>query len=366
MTSALARAPLLALGALSLVTALAGGLVRLGWPAPAWLAPGAAYHGPLMIGAFLGTVIGVERAVALGGRWPLLGPLATGLGGLALLLGAPPPLGPLLMALGAACLCVVLTIIVRRHRALHTVTMAFGGLAWLVGTALWVASWPVYRVVPWWAGFLVLTIAGERLELARLRRLTVGAGRGFVAVVLLLAVALALTAVAPAAGAPVLGVAWLAVAAWLGRFDIARWTVRQSGLPRFIAVALLAGYLWLAIAGLLTLAIGDVAAGPAYDAILHAIFLGFVFSMIFGHAPIILPAVLGIGVTYRPVFYAHLAVLHGSLILRTTADVAGWSAGRQWGGLLNLLAVVLFFVNTAAAARHARRQRCGDGGRVPS
>ena len=59
------RLPLIALGVLSLLGALGGGLVRLGWPLPT--TPGlVAFHGPLMVAGFLGTVIGLERAVALG------------------------------------------------------------------------------------------------------------------------------------------------------------------------------------------------------------------------------------------------------------------------------------------------------------
>ncbi|HJS36788.1 MAG TPA: hypothetical protein VJ789_01515, partial [Burkholderiales bacterium] len=59
------RLPLLALGFLSLALGVAGGLVRLGAEIPA--PPGAiALHGPLMVSGFLGTVIGLERAVALG------------------------------------------------------------------------------------------------------------------------------------------------------------------------------------------------------------------------------------------------------------------------------------------------------------
>ena len=38
--------------------------------------------------------------------------------------------------------------------------------------------------------------------------------------------------------------------------------------------------------------------------------LGFVFSMVFGHAPIIFPAVLRVAVPYHPVFYVPLALLH--------------------------------------------------------
>ena len=60
-----ARFPLMALGLLALLTALWGGLVRLGW---AWPLPWPTLfiaHGPLMVCGFLGTLIGVERAVAL-------------------------------------------------------------------------------------------------------------------------------------------------------------------------------------------------------------------------------------------------------------------------------------------------------------
>ena len=44
---------------------------------------------------------------------------------------------------------------------------------WLVGNTCWLVGWPVPQVVPWWSGFLVLTIAGERLELSRVLRLSV-------------------------------------------------------------------------------------------------------------------------------------------------------------------------------------------------
>ena len=43
----------------------------------------------------------------------------------------------------------------------------------------------------------------------------------------------------------------LVLAVWLFRYDIARRTVLQSGLTRFIALCLLAGYGWLAVGGVL-------------------------------------------------------------------------------------------------------------------
>jgi hypothetical protein len=133
--------------------------------------------------------------------------------------------------------------------------------------------------------------------------------------------------------------------------DIARRTVRQRGLTRFIAAAMLSGYAWLAAGGVLFAVLGGrLVAGPPYDAALHAVFVGFVFSMIFGHAPVILPAVLRVAVPYRAWFYAHLLLLHLSLALRVGGDLLGWWGVRRWGGLLGAAAILLFLALTAASA----------------
>ncbi len=92
-------------------------------------------------------------------------------------------------------------------------------------------------------------------------------------------------------------------------------------------------------------------AGPWYDAMLHAVFVGFVMSMIFGHAPVIFPAVLGGSVRFGRLFYAPLALLHASLALRVAGDL-GASPLRAWGGLLNMAAIVLFLAQMAASVRH--------------
>ncbi|MBI2206481.1 MAG: hypothetical protein HYU41_21825 [Candidatus Rokubacteria bacterium] len=336
----------MALGGLALVGALLGGLVRIGWvlSVPATLVM---FHGPLMSAGFLGTVIGLERAVALGRLWAYAAPVASGLGGLALLVGAPG--GAWLMMLGSAVMVLVFAEILRRQAALFTAVMALGALCWAIGQALWLAGEPMHHVAFWWAGFLVLTIAGERLELTRLLRLGGPSRAAFVLAVIVLLGGLGSMPFTFVAGVRMTGVAFVALALWLGRFDIARRTIGTSGLPRFIATALLSGYAWLGVAGLLAMRWGGVTAGPSYDAMLHAVFVGFVFSMIFGHAPIIVPALLGRAVPYRPRFYVHLAVLHASLALRIVGDLAPWPPGREWGGLVNALAIVLFFASTAAA-----------------
>ena len=339
----------MAFGVLAFLGALWGGLLRLGWPLPV-VSSVAAFHGPLMVSGFLGTVIGMERAVALGRPWAYAAPLAAGLGALALMTGRPGGVGPLLLTAASLGLAAVFLAILRRQAALFTVVMTLGAGAWLAGQVLWLWGWPLHRVVLWWAAFLVLTIAGERLELSRLVRIS-GVGRAaFLAAIALFLAGLVLTGIAADAGARLSGVGLVVLALWLARYDVARRTVRQPGLTRFIALCLLSGYVWLGAAGLLAIVGGGVAAGPQYDALLHMLFLGFVFSMIFGHAPIIFPAVLGWRVTFRPTFYAHLGLLHLTLILRVAGDLLTWLPARRWGGLLNVLALLLFFVNTAYGA----------------
>jgi hypothetical protein len=245
--------------------------------------------------------------------------------------------------LGAAVMVLVCLESVRAQTALFTVVIALGACSWLAGQVLWAAGWPMHRIVYWWMGFLVLTVAGERLELTRVLRLGPKTRAAFLAAIVAFVMGIALTLPAPEVGVRLAGVAMVAMGLWLGAFDLARRTIRSSGLARFIAVALLSGYAWLGITGLLALRFGAVAAGAEYDAILHALFLGFVFSMIFGHAPIIVPTVLRVGVGYRPAFYFPLGLLHASLVLRVIGDCAAWPPGRQWGGLLNAAALLAFF-----------------------
>jgi hypothetical protein len=107
-------------------------------------------------------------------------------------------------------------------------------------------------------------------------------------------------------------------------------------------MCLFSGFIWLGISGVLQLYFGALYAGPFYDAVLHAIFVGFVISMIFGHAPIIFPAILGTPVNFYPAFYGHLLLLHLSLLLRITGDLTSQLAVRKWGGLLNEFAILLF------------------------
>lgn len=162
--------PFLFMAILALLFALWAGLIRLGWQLPALTPSLALAHGPLMISGFLGTLITLERAVATQKKWMYLPPLLSGLGWLVTVLMPSPPLGPILLTIASLGGVAILIVMTRRELALHTVTMLLGMLAWFTGNVLWLFGWQIYQVVFFWQAFLVLTIAGERLELSRVLR----------------------------------------------------------------------------------------------------------------------------------------------------------------------------------------------------
>jgi hypothetical protein len=156
----------------------------------------------------------------------------------------------------------------------------------------------------------------------------------------------------------VAGIGLLALTAWLARNDIARRTVRMPGVTRFIALCLLAGYAWLAVAGVVWVAGGMESTMLWMDLRLHALFLGFVISMVFGHAPVIVPAVLRVPLPYKPWFYLHLTLLHTGLLVRLAGDALSVTDLRIAGGVMNVTSILLFVgVSAAASVGEARRRR---------
>lgn len=349
------RLPVVVAGGLALLTGLYAALLLLGFLLPS---PGHALedvHGPVMVFGFVGTLIATERAVALGARWGLLAPASSGLGSILLVTTGPGIAGKLLLAAGAVALLGVYGSLWRRQHSVAILAQAVGAAAWYAAVLLWLGGFPVSATVPWLASFLVATIAGERLELAHIGLTRPDAERWFLVVLAALVTGGASAAVWPDAGGHLFGAALLGVVAWLASFDVARRTIRATGLPRYVAIGLLTGYGWLTLAGLLWAGAGRITSGPTYDATLHAVFLGFVMSMVFVHAPVILPAVLRRPLPYHPVLYLPLALLHISLLLRVgVGDGLGVTWVWRWSGVLNVVSV-LGFVACAAALAMRRR-----------
>ncbi len=182
---------------------------RAGWnvgrPSPELTA----VHGPLLAFGFLGTLIGLERAVALRRPWGYAAPGLTIAAAAALLVGLPESVGQALLTAAGLVVAGLFAIVVRAHASASNVILLAGALVWAGSGAIW--AWTSLAVVTaWWASFLVLTILGERLELAPLR----GAGvlRPLLPLGLSsLALGLVVTLVAPGAGVRVVGASFAAV-----------------------------------------------------------------------------------------------------------------------------------------------------------
>jgi len=350
--------PLLGLGVLTLLlAAVAGGLLRVGVVLPGagdapWLGHAAGFHAALMIGGFLGSAIGLERAVAVKRRLAFIAPLTAMLGGLCLLSGQADA-GAWLLVAAAAAFVIVNLVVVRRQFAAHTVLLLAGACAWLAGNLLFAISVRPAAPLPWWFAFLVMTIAAERLEMTRVMRRGPEVGLLLFAVLALMLAGAAWFVASPAPGGLLFGIALTLLAGWFGWFDVARRTIRAHGLARYMAAALLGGYVWLAIAGMAW--IGMAFGLPLRDTALHALGLGFIVSMMMGHAPVILPAVARIKLRFGGWFYAPLIALHVSLVLRLGFGATDM-AWRARGAVFNAAALALFIATIGGAALAWRHQ----------
>jgi len=273
-----------------------------------------------------------------------------------LLLGGAETAGAIMLTLGSAVFLAVALNVVRRQPEPFTRLLALAALAWVAGNVLWASGAPVPEVVPAWAAFLVLTIAGERLELSRFLKPWRWRNPTLALPIALIGGGAALAAGGLPYAWTAFGAGCLTLVAWSLMNDVVRRTIRQTGLTRYVAVCLLSGYVWLGVAGLLAPALDGGFDTAHYDAALHALFVGFVFAMVFGHAPVILPAVLKVKLPFRPLFYAPLALLHLSLALRLAGDLSGADPLRAWGGLLNGATILAFAALVVTSIVSAKRQ----------
>ena len=352
----LGRLLLLLPGGVALLAGLDAALILLGLPAPVRADRLPQVHGMLLVVGFVGTLIALERAVALRRRAGFLAPALLGAGALLLLSPFPLEVGQALQTLGAAATVAVYAALWRRQRDEAVLVQALGAVLVTGALILWLGGVPVPQLLPWLAGFVVLTIGGERLELARI---AMGPRAGQVLALLASAVVAAVVAALlwPSAGHALLGAALLGLVGWLAAHDVARRTVRATGLTRFMAGCMLAGYAWIGVAAATWLVLGEPT-GAAYDAVVHAVFLGFTLSMIMAHAPVILPAVLRRPLPYHPVLLLPAALLHASLALRVLGgDARGIEVAWQVGGVLAVVAVLLFAILAAWSAATAASPR---------
>lgn len=338
---------------LSLLAGLDAALILVGLPAPVTTARLPETHGMLLVLGFVGTLISLERATALKRWYGYAAPALLGVGGV-LLITDPVPLivAKSFLAAGAAALTALyIPLWRRRYDAQLLVQMLAAGFA-LAAAILWLGNVTFAQLLPWLFAFIVLTIAAERVELA----ITLGskAGGRLLVFAWLVSGALIIGLAHAQLGAIALGAVLLALTLWLLRHDIARRTIRATGATRYMAACMLGAYFWLAIASVV-LVLASPTGFPhtraAYDAVTHAVLLGFTMSMIMAHATTILPAVLHISLPYRAAFWVPAALLHLSLIVRIwIGDGLGVQWAFVWGGALGIAALVVFMITALTSA----------------
>lgn len=376
----------LAGGGLALLAGLNGALLRLGLTAPVPAIPLRDLHGVLMLYGFLGTAILLERAVAIQSShskrsWSAY--VSPALSGIAVLLSLVQVgsqvanislslfggrlLPGLLWSFAYLALLAIYVVIWRRQQTIFILVQALGALAGLAGIALWTSGAEVATIVPWWLAFVVLTIIGERLELARIAFAAGGTETRVLLWVLAFMLALVLTLYNPPVGYLLLGVTLAAIIVDVGSHDVALRTIRSENLPKFIAAAMLSAYCWALLAAGIWIVVGPALSGAAYDVVVHALTIGFGLSMVMAHAPIIVPAIVRRSVPYSPVLWVVWGLLQLGLAVRVIgvarADVTAW----QFGGAVDVLAVLAFVgVTFALVLIGAKNQPASANRKSPS
>lgn len=333
------------MGLIALLAALWAGLVRAGWSLPVLIQTLPGEHGPLMVWGFAGMLICLERTATLDRRVAYAAPLLAGVGALGLVAGLSTP-AKVLIAIANVALILVLILLEEHHHTISTQTMLLGAILWTGGNFFWLADRSIFQFVPWWLSALVIIVIGERMRYGRMLHLPKLADIPFAVSVVAIVLGLFVAIADESTGIRVMGLGMLGVGLWAIREDSARRQVRESGDLRYTSISAVLAYIWLVLGGILALAFGLPTSALGYDALLHTILLGFVVTMIFGHVPVIFPGILGRDVPFHTAAYFHLLLLQFSLLLRIGGDLLNSPAGRQWGALLNVLALLLFIVNT--------------------
>ena len=179
--SLLRRAVFLIPAGLALLAGLDAALMLIGLPAPVRTSRLPEIHGVLMVIGFVGTLISLERAVALRRRTGFAAPALLGLGALLEVSPAPLRVGQAVMLAGTVATTAVYAALWRRQRDDAVLVQTLGSVLSAGAVLLWLGGVPVPLLLPWLVGFVVLTIGGERLELARL---AMGPGAGGILVLL--------------------------------------------------------------------------------------------------------------------------------------------------------------------------------------
>jgi hypothetical protein len=344
------RLPFILLAVFSLIIGLLAGLQRMGWGFPVNIT--STHHGGIMVGGFVGTLITLEKIIPLRKKFLFAVPLLSGASVIAFFFDFRLSVALLLAASGGFCMVTIIYWL-KEHSLVYSMMVA-GALCWFIGNVTFGAGGFYPAAVPWWMGFVLLVICSERLDLMKFLPVTPKQKLLFAAMSSAFVIGSLLTF--HGVGKYFAAVSLAGLALWLMRHDVVGINLKKQDLKKYVGVALLAGYCALLLSGVFVVLISDKPLG--YDILVHTFFIGFVFSMIFAHGPIILPGVLGISVRpYHPVFYLWLILLHTSWTIRVVADINLDMQTRKYSGLISAVAIIGYFLSIAVTTFRGRRAK---------
>lgn len=347
----LERIPFVALAMLSLLGGLLAGLQRIGWILP--ISGIASGHGAIMVGGFLGTLITLEKVIPLKNNSLYIIPAVSSASVVLHFLGMRVYSLTCLIVASAGLSIVFLIYWIRERSSIYTIMFA-GAVCWLTGNLLLIRHnfYPI--ALPWWMAFVLFIITSERLELMKF--LPVSRTQKLIFVSTLVTFLIGCIISFHGAGNYFAAVSLIAASICLMRHDVVGINLKKQHLPKFVGIALLSGYFALLLSGISLPLLAKQPLG--YDILIHTFFIGFVFSMIFAHGPIILPGVLGISVKpYNPILYFWLVLLHASWIIRTISDIILDMELRRYSGLGSAVAIIGYFLTIAGITIRGHRAK---------
>lgn len=335
------RIPILLFALTCLLAGIWSGLTRMGWTLTAL--PIAPHHGAIMVGGFLGTLIALEKIIPINKKYLYAIPVLNALSVVFFFAGYP-NVSAWILVFSSASLFFVFLYYFRTQRSLIYVLMLIGSACWFVGNVLLLTKWFYPLAFPWWLAFALFIITAERLEVMKFLPVTKLDKTILVGLLILFAAGVVVSF--HGMGNLFCGSSLVGIALWLLRYDMIAINWKKHGIQKFVAIALLLGYTSLLLTGVFFLSLSDQ--WLTYDAIVHSFFIGFVFSMIFAHGPMILPGVMGISITpFSRSLYVWLTILHASWLMRIAGDILLEMDARKISGLLSGLAIIGYFITMA-------------------
>ncbi len=327
---------------LSLVIGIITGWQRLGIRTTEMLPH--EHHGALMTGCFLGGLVMLERAVSLGKRWSYAGSLLCAISLILFLIKLPVPA---IAGIILASLIYLFMLIYQHFKEPDTSQLVaiLGAFCLFTGNTLLLIHNLYPLAVNWWMGFLLFTILGERLNLDRTTH-----KHKRIHQLLAFLVFAGLLLPFHLSGATVLGGSLVLTGTWL-MFSL-KFSDPRTPQKKFMMLASVMAFFWLITTGVLMLS-----GAMFYDAQLHSFFVGFVFSMIFAHAPLMLPRVFKFEADlFHPVVYILLLALQAGLFVRVYGSVLENEHLTRWGGFSNGI-IILIFLLTMAGITYRKTQK---------